>query len=99
LAVVDCSYVLAVKASPPDAEMARLAALRYGDESESVPGSFCDGTCTLFHLSSGTRSTPQNNAHAHGKPLFSEGIPWAWALLREIKSRQRFLRGETLTDP
>ena len=75
--VVDCSYVLAVKASPPDAEMARLAALRYGDESESVPGSFCDGTCTLFHLSSGTRSTPQNNAHAHGKPLFSEGIPWA----------------------
>ena len=27
--VVDCSYVLAVKASPPDVEMARLVALRY----------------------------------------------------------------------
>ena len=34
--VVDCSYVLAVKASPPDVEMARLVALRYGGESVSV---------------------------------------------------------------
>ena len=36
--VVDCSYVLTVKASPPDVEMARLVALCYGGESESVPG-------------------------------------------------------------
>ena len=35
---VDYSYVLAVKASPPDVEMARLVALRYGGESASVPG-------------------------------------------------------------
>ena len=34
--VVDCSYVLAIKASPPEVEMARLVAPRYGGESESV---------------------------------------------------------------
>ena len=75
--VVDCSYVLAVKASPPDVEMARLAALRYGGESASVSGYLCDGTGTLYRLLSVTRPTPQSNAHAQGKPLFSEGIPWA----------------------
>ena len=45
--VVDCSYVLAVKASPPDVEMARRFVLRYGGESASVPGCLCDGTSTL----------------------------------------------------
>ena len=34
--VVDYSSDLAVKASPPDVEMARLVALRYGGESASV---------------------------------------------------------------
>ena len=47
--VVDCSYVLAVKASP-DVEMARLVALRYGGESASVPGCLCDDTGTLDRL-------------------------------------------------
>ena len=46
--VVDCSYVLAVKASPPDVEMARLVALRYGGESAS--GYLCDDTGTLYRL-------------------------------------------------
>ena len=36
--VFDCSYVLSVKASPPDVEMARVVALRYGGESASAPG-------------------------------------------------------------
>ena len=49
--VVDCSYVLAVMASPPDVEMARLVALRYGGESESAPGCLFNGTGTLHHLS------------------------------------------------
>ena len=53
--VVDCSYVLAVKASPPDVEMARLVALRYDGESASDPGSLCDGTDTLYRLFSVTR--------------------------------------------
>ena len=52
--VVDCSYVLAVKASPPDVEMARLVALRYGGESASVPGCLCDGTGTLYRIFSVT---------------------------------------------
>ena len=47
--VVDYSYVLAVKASLPDVEMARLVALRYGGESASVPGCLCDGTGTLLY--------------------------------------------------
>ena len=74
--VVDCSYVLAVKASPQDVEMARLVAVRYGGESESVPGCLFDDTGTLYCLVSVTRPKPQSNAHAQGKPLFSEGIPW-----------------------
>ena len=53
--VVDYSYVLAVKASPPGVKMARLVALRYGGESASVPGCFCDSTCTLHRLFSVTR--------------------------------------------
>ena len=97
--VVDCSYVLVVKASPPDVEMARLVTLRYGGESESVPGFLCDGTGTLYRLCSVTRPKPQSNAHAQRKPLFSEAIPCARALLWEIKSHQRFLCGETSTDP
>ena len=52
--VVDCSYVLAVKVSPPDVEMARLVALRYGGESASVSGCLCDGTGTLYRLLSVT---------------------------------------------
>ena len=52
--VFDCSYVLAVKASPPDVEMSRLVALRYGGESASVPGCSCDGTGTLYRLLSAT---------------------------------------------
>ena len=51
---VDSSYVLAVKASPPDVEMARLAALRYGGESASVSGYLCEGTSTLYRLFSVT---------------------------------------------
>ena len=35
---VDRSYVLAVKASPPDVEMARLVGLRYGGESGVIAG-------------------------------------------------------------
>ena len=52
--VVDCSYVLVVKASPPDVEMARLDALRYGGESASIPGCLCDGAGTLYRLFSVT---------------------------------------------
>ena len=48
--VVDYSYVLAVKASPSDVEMARLDALRYGGKLASVPGCLCDGIGTLFRL-------------------------------------------------
>ena len=48
--VVDCSYVLSVKASPPDVEMARLVVLRYGGESASASGCLCDGTGTLHRL-------------------------------------------------
>ena len=52
--IVDCSYVLAVKTSPPAVEMARLVALRYGGESASVPVCLCDGTGTLYRLLSVT---------------------------------------------
>ena len=52
--VVDYSYVLAVKASPPDVEIARLVALRYGGESASVSGCLCDCTGTLCRLFSVT---------------------------------------------
>ena len=52
--VVDCSYGLAVKASPPDVEMARIVALRYGGESVTVPGCLCEGTGTLYRLVSVT---------------------------------------------
>ena len=68
--VVDSSYVIAVKASPPDVEMARVVALRYGGESASVSGCLCDGTCTLYRHVSVTRAKPQGNVHAQGKPLF-----------------------------
>ena len=52
--VVDCSYNLAIKASPPDVEMACLVVLRYGGESASVPDCLCDGTGTLYSLFSVT---------------------------------------------
>ena len=52
--IVACSCVLAVKASPPDVEMARLVALRYGGESALVPGCLCGGTGTLYRLVSVT---------------------------------------------
>ena len=52
--VVDYSYVLAVKASPPDVEMARFVALRYGGKSESVPGWLFNGTGNLYRLFSVT---------------------------------------------
>ena len=52
--VVDCSYVLPVKASPPDVETARLVDLRYGSESVSVRGCLYDGTGTLYRLFSVT---------------------------------------------
>ena len=48
--VVCCSYVVAVKASPPDVEMARLVALRYGGESAAVPGCLRGGTGILYRL-------------------------------------------------
>ena len=48
--VVDCSYFLAVKASPPDVDMARLVALRYGGESASTLGVLCAGTSTVCRL-------------------------------------------------
>ena len=51
---VDCTYLLAVKASPPDVEMARLVALCYGGESASIPGCLCDGAGTLYRLLSVT---------------------------------------------
>ena len=68
--VVDCSYVLAVEASPPDVEIVRLVALRYGGESESIPGCLCHGTGTPHRLFFVIRPEPQSNAHAQGKPLF-----------------------------
>ena len=46
--------LLPAKASPPDVEMERLVALRYGGESASVPGCLCDGTGTVYHLFSVT---------------------------------------------
>ena len=52
--VVDYICVLAVKASPPDVEMARLVALRYGGQSASVPGCLCDVTGTVYRLFSVT---------------------------------------------
>ena len=48
--VVWCNYVLALKASPPDVEMAGLGALRFGGESALVPGCLCDGTGTLYRM-------------------------------------------------
>ena len=55
--VVDCSYVVAVKASSPDVEMARLVVLRYGGESALVPSWSCapftaDMTITPLQLAS-----------------------------------------------
>ena len=52
--VVDCSYVRAVMALPPDLEMTCLDALLCGGESASVPGCLWDGTCNLHNLFSVT---------------------------------------------
>ena len=51
--VVECSYVLAVKASP-DVEMARFVALRYGGDLALFPDSLCDGTGTIYRIFSVT---------------------------------------------
>ena len=52
--VINYSYVLAVKASPPNVEIARRVDLRYGGESASVPGCLYDGTRTLYRIFSVT---------------------------------------------
>ena len=68
--VVDYScYVLAVKVSPPDVEMARLVALRYGGESASVSGCLCDGTGTLHRLLSDMTITPLQFACSGKTPV------------------------------
>ena len=54
--VVECSCVLAVNASPPDMEMARIVALRYGGESASVPVLLSEATGTIYRLFSVTLS-------------------------------------------
>ena len=48
--MVECSYVLAVKASPSDVEMARLVGILYGGESASALGCLCDVAGTLYGL-------------------------------------------------
>ena len=73
--IVDCSYVLAVKALPPDVEMARLVALRYGGESESVPGCLFDGTGTLYRLFSVTRPNPRAMLMLRESPCFRRAYP------------------------
>lgn len=40
--VVECSYVLAIKESPPYLETANLVAQRYSSESASSPGCLCN---------------------------------------------------------
>ena len=97
--VVDSSYVLVVMASPPDVVMTRLVALRYGGESELVPGCLFDGTGTVYRLFSLKRPNPQSNAHAQEKPLFSEGISWAQALLWEIKKTSTFFMRRDFDGP
>ena len=56
--VVDCIYVFTVEASPPDVEMVRLVALRYGGESSSISGCLCDGTGALYASSLITIMSP-----------------------------------------
>ena len=72
--IVDYSYVLAVKTSPPDVEMARLVALRYDGESASVPRCLCDGTGTLYRLFSDMTITPLQWL-AQGNTLFCGPFP------------------------
>ena len=67
--VVDYSYVFAVKASPPDVEMARLVVLRYGGESASGPGCLRDATGTLYHLFSDITITPLQFACSGKAPV------------------------------
>ena len=52
--VDDYSYVLAIEESPSNVEMAHPVPLRYGGETASVSGYVCDGTGTLYRLSSVT---------------------------------------------
>ena len=77
------SYVLAFKASPPDVMMARLVVLRYGGESESVPGYLSLGTGTLYRVFSVIRLKPQSNVHAQGKPLSSDTLGMSIALRKK----------------
>ena len=89
---VACSYVLAVKVSPPDVEMARLVAQRYGGESASVPGCLCDGTGALFHRSfcDMTIITPLQFA-CSGKVLVLRSVYLSIKIRRWKKNRrQRF---------
>ena len=88
--VVDRSYVPAVKALPPDVEMARLAVLRYGGESASVPGCFCDGTSTLYLLFSDMTMTPLQFA-CSGKDPALRASPRSMSIALGKNSRQRFL--------
>ena len=67
--VVDYSYVLAVKASSPDVEMARLVALRYGGESASVPGCLCDRRGTFYRIFSDMTITPLKFACSGKAPV------------------------------
>ena len=71
--VVDFSYVLAVKASPPDVEVARLVALRYGGESASVSGCLCDGTGTFTAFLCDMTITPLQFAFLG--PCFAGRLP------------------------
>ena len=97
--VVDCSYVLAVKASPPDVEMACLVALRYGGESASVPGRLCDGTGTPYRLFSCYMTvTPLQFACSGNAPVLRAAY-LSMSIALGKNSRKRFLCGETSTAP
>ena len=88
--VVDCSYVLAVKASPPDVEMARLVPLQYGGESALVPGCLCDGTGTLYRLFSDMTITPLQFA-CSGKAPVLRVVYLSMSIALGKSSRKRFL--------
>ena len=76
--VVDCGYVLSVKATSPDVDMVRLVALRYGGESASAPGCLCDMTLTPLQLA------------CSGKAPVSRAVYLSMSIaLGEKKSRKR----------
>ena len=59
--------------------VARLAALRYGGESASVPGCLCDGTGTLYRLFSGMNITPLQFA-CSGKTPVLRAVPLSMSI-------------------